>query len=215
MKKILILVVIAMLTGPLFANEGVLIDFSLLAADINVRVSETDTNDRPNQHRQTIMDFAHVGGASFTPQQRAFMRTSLAIENWDVTLASSARTWHNMAHSFTREAASRRYGTVMGVRVSFPVEAFNSWAMIRPPFDIPAFETTSVNADGTVTPMEGPITTIRTRFEAQEEGAPAFGVIKNVGIIREVAVRVHGLNLPHGLSVILIDSLGRETNHLK
>jgi len=201
-----------MLTGPLFAEEAVLIDFSLLVADINIPRGENDPDDRPNQNRQTLMDFAHVGGGSFTPQQRSYMRTSLAITNWDVTLASSARFPYNMSHSFTREAASREHGTVMGVRVSFPVEPFNSWAMIRPPFDIPAYELTEVGEDGTVTPMDESdgITNVKTRFEAQEEGAPAFGVVKNVGVIREIAVRVYGLNFPHGLSVMLTDGMGNE-----
>ena len=212
MKKMLILVVIAMLAGPLFAEEGVLVDFSILTADINVKLNENDTNDRPNQNRQTMMDFSHVGGGSFTPQQRSLMRTSLAIQNWEVTLASSARNTVNMTNSFTREATSREFGTVMGVRISFPVEAHNSWAMIKPPFEIPAFESTTVSDDGTIEPMDASdgITTIRSRFEAQEAGAPAYGVIKNVGIIREVAVRAYGLNFPHGLSVILIDGMGNE-----
>jgi hypothetical protein len=201
-----------MLAVPLFAEEGVLIDFSLLTADINVRFSENDTSDTPNQNRQTMMDFSHVAGGTFTPQQRSFMRTSLAIANWEVILASSSRTVDNVSLTFTREAASRQFGTVMGVRVRFPVEPFNSWAMIRPPFDIPAFETTTVAADGTITPMDSSdgITSLRTRFESQEPGAPAFGVIKNVGVIREIKVRAYGLNFPHGLSTILIDGFGNE-----
>jgi len=212
MKKLLILVVIAMLAVPLFAEEGVLIDFSTLTADINVRVSENDTSDRPNQNRQTLMDFSTAAGGSFTPQQRRFMQSSLAIENWEVILASSSRTVTNISHSFTRQAASREHGTVMGVRVLFPVEPFNSWALIKPPFDIPAFENSTVGDDGTITAIDSGdgITSVRSRFESQEEGQPAFGVIKNVGVIREVKVRAYGLNFPHGLSTILVDGMGNE-----
>jgi len=211
MKKLLILVVIAMLAVPLFADEGVLIDFARLTADINVRVSESDTNDAPNQNRQTLMDFSSAAGASFTPQQRRFMMSSLAIQNWEVLLASSSRFVDNVSLSFTKPAASREHGTVMGVRVRFPIEPFNSWALIKPPFDIPAYENSTVSEDGTISPMEGDgITSMRSRFESQEEGAAAFGVIKNVGVIREVQVRVYGLNFPHGLSAILVDGLGNE-----
>jgi hypothetical protein len=215
MKKLLILVVIAMLAVPLFADEGVLIDFSMLTADINVRVSENDTSDRPNQNRQTLMDFSHAAGGSFTPQQKRFMQSSLAIQNWEVTLASSSRFVDNVSLSFTREAASKEHGTVMGVRVRFPTEPFNSWAMIKPPFDIPAYENSTVSEDGTITPMEDSdgITSIRSRFESQEDGAPAFGVIKNVGTIREIQVRVYGLNFPHGLTTILVDGMGNESRH--
>jgi len=211
MKKLLILVVIAMLAVPSFAEEGILIDFSLLTADINFRVSENDPNDKPNQNRQTLMDFSHAAGGSFTAQQKAFMMSSLAIANWDVILASSSRTVTNMSNSFTREAASREFGTVMGVRIHFPVEPFNSWALIKPPFDIPAYEMTTVSEDGTITPMDSDgITSVKSRFESPGDGAPAYGVIKNVGTIREVAVRVYGLNFPHGLSAILVDGMGNE-----
>jgi hypothetical protein len=142
------------------------------------------------------------------------MRTSLAIENWEVILASSARTVQNMTHSFTREARSNQFGFVMGVRVHFPVEPHNSWAMIRPPFEIPAYETTTVDPDGTINPNEGDSwTSIRSRFEASEEGEPAYGVIKNVGVIREINVRYYGLNFPYALSVILIDNFGNERNY--
>ena len=210
----LILVVIAMLAGPLFAEENVLIDFSLLKADIHVKVSDTDDSNTPNQNRQTLMDFSHVAGGSFTSQQRAVMKTSLAIESWEVVLSSSSRTVENVTSSFTRETASKEFGTVMGVRVHFPVEPFNSWAMVKPPFDIPAYEPKAdIDNDGNITPIEEENgTTGRSRFEAEENGTPAYGVIKNVGVIREVRVRVYGLNFPHGLSTILIDHYGNSRN---
>jgi len=214
MKQMLILVVIAMLAGPLFAEENVLIDFSLLAADIHVKVSDTDDSDTPNQNRQTLMDFSHVAGGSFTSQQRSVMKTSLAITNWEVVLSSSSRTVGNVSYSFTRETASKEFGTVMGVRVHFPVEPFNSWALIKPPFDIPAYEPRAdIDDDGNITPIEdGNGASGRSRFEAAENGVPAYGVIKNVGVIREVKVRVYGLNFPHGLSTIIIDHYGNSRN---
>jgi hypothetical protein len=203
-----------MLAGLLFAEEGILIDFSLLAADIHVRVSENDTSGRLNQNRHTMMDYSHVAGGSFTTQQRAVMRTSLAIENWEVVLASSSRTVENITLSYTREAPSIQYGTVMGVRVRFPVEPHNSWAMIKPPFEIPAFEPMAdIDEDGNIRAIQGSDgTTGRSRFEAQEDGEPAYGVIKNVGVIKSVAVNVYGLNFPHGLFTILIDSQGNHKN---
>ena len=210
MKKLLILVVITMLTVPVFAEEGVLVDFSLLAADINVKVHENDPNEKPNQNRQTMMDFSHVAGGSFTQQQKSLMQTSLAIENWEVTLNSSARTVNNSTFSFTREATSKEFGTVMGVRIVFPLEAWNSSATIRPPFEIPAYELSTVGDDGKIS-ASGETATSRSRFESQEPGTPAYGVIKNVGVIREIAVRVYGLNFAHGLYLSLIDGQGNET----
>ncbi|WP_461247052.1 flagellar filament outer layer protein FlaA [Treponema sp. R6D11] len=212
MKKMLILVVIAMIAVPLFAEEGVLIDFTTLKADIHISTNPNDKSDTPNQNRQTVMDFSHTAGSSFTAQQKALMNTSLAIGNWEVHLASSSRTVQNVSLSFTKEAASKEYGTVMGVRVRFPTEPFNSWALVKPPFDIPAYELSTVGDDGKITPADQKdgITNVKSRFEAKEEGAPAYGIIKNVGVIREVKVRVYGLNFPHGLTTILVDSMGIE-----
>ena len=215
MKQMLILVVIAMLAGPLFAEEAVLIDFSLLKADITVEGSGYYGEGQPNQNRQTMMDFSHVAGGSFTTQQKSVMRTSLAIQNWEVLLASSARTVQNVGNSYTREAPSRMYDTVLGVRVHFPVESHNSWATIKPPFEIPAFEPQAeIGDDGTITPRPGNDgITGTSRFEAQGEGESAYGVVKNVGVLKSVAVNVYGLNFPHGLSTILIDSEGISKNH--
>jgi hypothetical protein len=215
MKRMLILVVIAMLAGPLFADEATLIDFSLLGADIRIRLHDNDTGDRPNQNRRTMMDFSHVAGGSFTTQQRAVMRTSLAIENWEVVLASSSRNVQNISRSYTREAPSRQFGTVLGVRVHFPTEPHNSWAIIKPPFEIPAFEPMAdIDDDGNISPMQGNDgITSRSRFEAQEDGEAAFGVVKNVATIKSIAVNVYGLNFPHGLSTILIDSQGNSRNY--
>ena len=212
MKRMLILVVFTMLAGLLFAEEGVLIDFSLLAADIHVRVNENDTTDSPNQNRQTMMDYSHVAGGSFTTQQRSVMKTSLALENWEILLASSSRTVDNVTLSYTREAPSKQFGSVLGIRVRFPVEPHNAWALIKPPFEIPAFEpAANISDDGTITAVEGNDgINGKSRFESQEDGTPAYGVIKNVGVIKSVAVNVYGLNFPHGLSTILIDSQGNE-----
>jgi hypothetical protein len=152
-----------------------------------------------------MMDYANVAGGSFTTEQKTVMKTSLAIGNWDVVLASSSRTVTNQVLSYTSEAPSKQYGTVMGVRVHFPVEPFNSWALIKPPFEIPAFEPQAeVDDDGNIQPpadgsngITGP-----SRFEE------TYGVVKNVGTIKSVAVNAYGLNFPHALSAVLIDSQG-------
>jgi len=211
MKRMLILVVIAVLTGPLYAEEAVLIDFSLLKADIHVKVSEDDDSDKPNQNRQTMMDFSHVAGGSFTTEQKSVMKTSLAITNWEVHLASSSRSVTNITNSYTREAPSKQFDTVLGVRVLFPVEPHNSWATIKPPFEIPAYEPPAdIDDEGNINPPQDGSNGITgtSRFEAQEQGQPAYGVVKNMGVLRSVAVNVYGLNFPHGLSTLLIDNEG-------
>ncbi|MDR2068842.1 MAG: flagellar filament outer layer protein FlaA [Spirochaetaceae bacterium] len=203
MKRMFILVAIALfIVGSLFAEEAVLIDFSKLVADI---VANQDN--QPTQNRATAMDYANVAGGSFTTEQKAVMKTSLAITNWDVVLASSSRTVGNQVSSYTLEAPSKQWGTVMGVRVHFPVENWNSWAIIKPPFDIPAFEPRAeVDDDGNVQAAEGDGITGPSRFE------DGYGVVKNVGTIKSVAVNAYGLNFPHSLSAILIDAQGNSQN---
>ncbi|MDR2029656.1 MAG: flagellar filament outer layer protein FlaA [Treponema sp.] len=201
MKRMFILVAIALFTvGALFAEEAVLIDFSKLVADII-----PNQDNAPTQNRATMMDYANVAGGSFTTEQKAVMKTSLAIPNWDVVLASSSRTVGNQVRSYTLEAPSKQWGTVMGIRIHFPVEPFNSWAIIKPPFDIPAFELPAeVDDDGNIEPSEDGSVTGPSRFE------DGFGVVKNVGTVKSVAVNAYGLNFPHGLSAIMVDSQGNE-----
>jgi hypothetical protein len=71
----------------------------------------------------------------------------------------------------------------------------------------------TISDDGTITPEQGNDgITSRSRFESQGSGEPAYGVIKNVGVIRSIAVNVYGLNFPHGLSTIIIDDQGNNRN---
>ena len=105
MKRIFILLTVALfLAGTIAADEAVLIDFSMLKADIRVPVGDNDQDDTPNQNRHTVMDYGQVAGGSYTREQRDIMRTSLAIENWDVVFSSSSRTITNQRYSYTREA---------------------------------------------------------------------------------------------------------------
>jgi hypothetical protein len=176
MKKMLILAVIVSMAaaGSLFAQdqqgESVLIDFTRLAAGAD------------GQNADTLVDFSTARFPDLT--------TSLAIGNWDIELAPSARTIMAKARSLVRESPSQRFGTVMGVRVNFPTENIHSWATIKPPFEIPAYE---ADADGNVGP---------SRFQDQ------LGVVNNVAAIRSIAVSVFGMNFPHSLNVILLDESG-------
>ncbi|MDR1420302.1 MAG: flagellar filament outer layer protein FlaA [Treponema sp.] len=202
MKRMFILLAIVLFAaGSLFAEEAVLIDFGLLAADIL-----PDQDNQPTQNRRTVMDYSNIAGGSFTTEQKAVMKTSLAIVNWDVVLASSSRFVQNQMLTYTREAPSKQWGKVMGLRVHFPTEPHNSWAFVKPPFEIPAFEPqANIDEDGNIEPVEdNDGITGSSRFEEH------YGVIKNVGTIKSVAVNAYGLNFPHGLSTIIIDNQGSQ-----
>ena len=115
------------------------------------------------------------------------LKVDLNIENWAVKLAPSSASAENRVLSKCKPVPSKKMdGDVMGVRIHFPTAPFNSWAKIVPPFDIPLYE------DAKGEEGEG------TKFLNK-------GVLRNVGTIKSISVRVTGRNFPHGLSITLKD----------
>jgi hypothetical protein len=205
------------------ADEAVLMDFSLLKADI---LPDPTNQGKFLENRATMMDFSGTAGASYTEEQKKQMRVSLAIRNWDVVLASSSRNTATTQLSQTAEATIAKDAkqfpdkTVLGVRVRFPIEDFNSWAKVQPPYEIPAFEPkATIDDQGNITvaaSQQGtdPVNARLTRFEGSYDPntkiTSAVGIVKNVGVIKSVAVTVKGLNFPHGLTLVLKDADGNE-----
>ena len=131
-----------MIGGFAIADEATLIDFTLLSADISVATTDSDGNEINDQNRRTVMDYATAAGASFTDNQKALMKTSLALANWEVKLNKSAQNPASLANSLVKEAPVRTEKpnasgssdpvtvpfagqNVMGVRVVFPeIKAF-------------------------------------------------------------------------------------------
>lgn len=191
-----ILLFVALASGiGLFADESVLIDFNDLTADY--------TNNDLAENSATMIDYSVVAGSSFTDEDKARMKTSLFIENWEVVLNSSARSVNNQALSFTRvaniEQSARQFAgeVALGVRVHFPNEPYNAWALIRPPFEIPAYaDKTDINGDELVVPAE------EVGLGNKYNG---LGVLKNVGILKSISVNVYGRNFPNGFAIILQD----------
>jgi hypothetical protein len=110
---------------------------------------------------------------------------TFAIEEVRVDLGQSSRSVLNDAYSFTRAASSKKYGTILGARIRFPTWPNNSYSIIQPPFEIPAYSDAAENP-----------------YEDQ------LGVITNVGTIKSIAVNVYGLNFPYRLSLLLIGPNG-------
>lgn len=186
---ILLCVTLVFMSFSLFAEEAVLIDFSLLTADVDV-VGNDGVND---ENQATLINFADKAGTSFTEEEKTFMQTSLAIPNWEVMLASSSRTVTNQTYSYVRPAPVKdderihedyRGKTVLGARIHFPEDPFNSYAIIHPPFEIPAYEPIDESD------LYG------SKFDNN-------GVVKNVGVLKTLSISVLGRNFPNGLGVIL------------
>nr|AFD04804.1 flagellar filament outer layer protein [Treponema denticola] len=204
MKKTFILVAMAfLLMGAVaVAEEAIIVDFALLNADIIA-----DSNGKMTQNRRTVMDYGAVAGASYTDEQKALMRSSLAIEQWEVKLNSSSQNPVSVAVSTVKEAEVRAEGDkfagqkLMGVHILFPTWANNANAEIKPAFLIPAYEKMAqVDDQGNIQdPTDEDKASGKSRFE---EG---YGVVRNTGVIKAIAVNTYGMNYPHGLYVVLRD----------
>ena len=206
MKRTFILVVMAfLLVGSLaFADEAVLIDFTLMEADI-----VADENGNPTQNGRTVMDYSVTAGATFTDEQKGLMKTSLSMPNWEVELNSSARNVDSLTISTVvpapvRESAKVPFAgkSVMGVRILFPSYAVNSNARIKPAFEIPAYEPmATADENGNIQPQtDEEKASGKTRFE------DGYGIVKNVGTVKSISVTTMGMNFPHGLYVLLKDN---------
>lgn len=208
MKKTLGLFAAAMLLvgGFAFAEEAVLIDFTLLSADC-----VEDDNGKLTQNKHTVMDYSVAAGSTFTDDQKNLMKTSLALPEWEVILNSSAKTVQGLADSQVVAAPVKEDADVpfagseiMGVRIVFPTWNANANAKIIPPFNIPAYEKLSDADDNGVRqePTDEQKASGKTLFE------DGYGVVKNVGTLKAVSVTTKGMNFPHGLYALMSDTDG-------
>jgi hypothetical protein len=206
-RLFLLLIAIVIIGSPVFADQGTLIDFNTLGADFS-----TAQSGELNQNEATLVDFSSTAGSTFTDEDKARMKTSLFIENWGVRLASSSRSVENQSLTYARAAVVRdganRFGgqTVMGIRVHFPTEPFNSWALVTPPFEIPAYaKITTVDGNGNL---------VEDAQDAEGSKFNGFGVLKNVGVIKSISMNVFGLNFPHRVSIVFEDQNAIEREYL-
>jgi hypothetical protein len=210
MKRLFIFVVVGLLFGgtALFADQSVLIDFTKLQADTVVGTSKT-----PTTNAATIVDYSNVAGASFSDEEKAAMKSSLALGEWQVVLASSSRSVANQSVTMTKEATTNPSAKqfngqdmankkILGIRIHFPTEPFNSWAMIQPPFDIPAYQ----DKDS----LQGAKLVVADADKGKGEKFNGYGVVKNVGVLKSLSITVYGANFPNGLGVVVGDQDGNE-----
>ena len=191
MKRFFTLLFLAVffLTGSVFAEETVMINFSDLIDDYQ------------GQNKATIMDFSTVAGTRYTEEEKAAMQTSLFVPNWEVKLTSSSQSVVNNDLSYVLGVPVQNdvnnFATagdqIMGIRVHFPEGAFNGYAVVEPPFEIPPYATNPVD-------------------EAAVKGEQfnGYGVVPNVGVLKSVKVRVYGMNFPMGFGLVLKDPSGNK-----
>lgn len=212
MKRTLFLTAAVMLLAGTFAfaKESTLIDFTLLDAD-----TVADENGNPTENSRTVMDYSVAAGATFTSDQKSLMKTSLALPRWEVELNSSARNVEAVAYSQVvaapvKDTADVPFAgsNVMGVRVVFPTWNNNANARIVPPFEIQAYEPLS-DADENGNRLQ-PTDEQKGKYLFEE----GYGLVKNVGTLKSIAVTTMGMNYPHQLYVLLKDNDGVERRYL-
>jgi hypothetical protein len=140
----------------------------------------------------TDIDFSDTAGASVSAAEKANLKVNLAIENWETDLASSSQVGDNQALSYVAAATTKDGKTVLGIRVHFPDGPYNSYCIIKPPFDIPAYEDKPGDPAGTGNKFTGK------------------GILKNVGVIKYIQIEVNGRNYPHGIGIIYEDQNNQE-----
>lgn len=212
MKRTLFLTAAVMLLAGTFAfaKESILIDFTLLDAD-----TVADENGNPTENSRTVMDYSVAAGATFTSDQKSLMKTSLALPRWEVELNSSARNVEAVAYSQVvaapvKDTADVPFAgsNVMGVRVIFPTWNNNANARIVPPFEIQAYEPLS-DADENGNRLQ-PTDEQKGKYLFED----GYGLVKNVGTLKSIAVTTMGMNYPHQLYVLLKDNDGVERRYL-
>jgi len=205
MKRISVVLGVILILGGgiLSAESSIWIDFTNLEADDEIGGRKVN--------KETLVDYSTGQIFQGFEGKRSEMVVSLALDEWELLLASSSQTVENIHYSLAKEVTSKKFGKVLGARIHFPAGDYNSWAMVRPPFEIPAYqhptrwdngelknltqeEIDQANTGNNKKPGESGYVDKNSKFDTR-------GVVKNVGIIKEIKVQVYGANYPHGLSL--------------
>jgi hypothetical protein len=225
---IFVVIISLFLTTSLFAKTSVLIDFDKLKANGDGDPKNSLAQDDPKmkdakdhdakrkQHMPTLVSYGDIAGSSFSDAEKAFMKTSLAASNWDVFLNSSAAfvenqryskaiEWHTKAVSILSDGtadANRDGYTILGIRIKFPDWPYNCWALIKPPFEIPAFDDRLTNYKGE------PETDAKKLADGKYKKFDGYGMVNNVGNIKSIKMKVYGQQFQNSIAVLLKDDLG-------
>ena len=134
----------------------------------------------------TGIDFSAQAGDNWTPEEKAMMTLDLGIKNWSAKVNSSSLTIRSINKTeiiAVKDSLEYPNQNVLGVRVYFPERYANSYAEVTPPFEIPSYYENKNNPDG-----------MGTLFIYK-------GVVRNVGTIKKISVRVLGNNFRYALYV--------------
>ena len=212
-------------------GDGLDPDKSLAKEDAKMKDYTDHDSVNRTQHMSTLLDYSSIAGSNYTEEEKKGMSTSLAAYNWDVVLNSSAAHVENRMYSMCIEwhtkydavlsdlqvggaggdtAAAKPDGyNVMGIRIHFPETTFNNWALIKPAFEIPAYENKDTDYKG-VKLSKDESNKFENKNNKYENG---YGVIKNVGIIKAINIRIYGCQFKNSISILLKDDLNILTEY--
>jgi hypothetical protein len=127
------------------------------------------------------------------------------MDQWKVELVSSSRFIPNIVDSYVLKVDSKRWGTVMGVRIKFP----ENWHFLANAKILPPFRFTPYYLDGSPVDPEGDF----SKQQFTDEEKVKNGILMNVLQVRRVSVWVSGRNCKHLLSVVLRNEDGVEEEY--
>lgn len=145
----------------------------------------------------TLIDFAITGNADNLQaagddtNEVVSVQQNLYNDNWVVWLNESARLTENRRNSYVTNVDSKgnngawEAGKVLGIRVHFPLQSWNSYALVKPAFQLEMYGGT----DGT-------------------KYTDGKGVIHNVGEIKSISSWVYGRNYLVSYFINLQNELG-------
>jgi hypothetical protein len=194
-------------------------------------VDYTNHEENRKEHMPTLVDYSGIAGTDFYEEDLKGMKISLAAHNWHVELNSSAAhipnraksyciEWHTKFRSIFEDITATAEGgdapqnpegfTILGVRIKFPVEYYNNWALIKPPFEIPAWEDIETDVKGNALSAEEKERNMLENYGSKFDG---YGVVKNVGAIKSIAMTVYGNQYKNSISLLLKDENGTTTEY--
>lgn len=212
MKRISIVVLFLVMVGVASAEiERTLIDFGVYEQ------KQAQYLNKEKQNLQSLVDSYKQKGIDlyrewFYSQENAqklldiwFDPNTWKMDQWKVELVSSSRFIPNIVDSYVLKVDSKRWGTVMGVRIKFP----ENWHFLANAKILPPFRFTPYYLDGSPVDPEGDF----SKQQFTDEEKVKNGILMNVLQVRRVSVWVSGRNCKHLLSVVLRNEDGVEEEY--
>jgi len=184
----------------------------------------TNHDENRKHHMPTLLDYSSVASSNFTPEDIKGMAVSLSAQNWEVHLNSSAahnknkalsycKEWHTKFVPILRDTIESTTDTakspaqdpqgynILGIRIHFPDTPYNCWAVVNPPYEIPAYEDITTNYKGEKLSAQD----VLKKENYGNKFDYGYGVVKNVQTLKYIKLKAYGTQFKNSLAIILKD----------